>query len=162
MNEDEYEKIFTIDKSSKKYFYKLTQAIKFLLSKQRIIEAKHHFKELEILKPNSRDTMILGFNIATKTFDNKMAAKYDKLMVDSRKVNNKELNFKRIIYWLSTNEIDNAEICINYLLDECALTKDELLELYEIIKCEIDIECLNEKINKYAKRMGIKFIRKNN
>ncbi|CRL60052.1 hypothetical protein [Proteus vulgaris] len=85
MTEDEYEKIFTLDKSSKKYVLKLTSVIKLLMSKQRIIEAKYHFNELEELKPNSKDTMLLGFDIAIKTFDVKMAAKYDNLISTTKK-----------------------------------------------------------------------------
>nr|EHL6953310.1 hypothetical protein [Citrobacter freundii] len=75
MNELEYEKLFSFNKSSNKYKIELTKAIKFLLSKQRVIEAKHHFSELERINPNHKIVMELGFELGIKTFDMAMSAK---------------------------------------------------------------------------------------
>jgi hypothetical protein len=61
MLELEYKKIFSFNKSSEKYKIELTKAIKFLLSKKRVIEAKHHFFELEKINPNHKIVMDLGF-----------------------------------------------------------------------------------------------------
>ncbi|WP_368937689.1 hypothetical protein [Morganella morganii] len=153
MNEDEYEKIFTINKSSKNYFYKLTQAIKFLLSKQRIIEAKYHFNELEALKPNSRDTIELGYEIGTRTFDIERVSKYDELIEKIGKVSKKELCFKRMIFWISMNQFSKVESIFNYIIDNLELNDQDMKRLCQLCHEDINGVDLSKEIEIYIKKI---------
>lgn len=104
MNEIEYERFFSFNKLNSKYKIELTKAIKFLLSKKRVIEAKHHFFELEKINPNHKIVMELGFELGIKTFDREMSAKYHNLLNGNGKYNQHDLALKRIIYYLSIND----------------------------------------------------------
>ncbi|EBF2152788.1 hypothetical protein FZU01_11055 [Salmonella enterica subsp. enterica] len=156
MNELEYEKLFSFNKSSNKYKIELTKAIKFLLSKQRVIEAKHHFSELERINPNHKIVMELGFELGIKTFDMAMSAKYHNLLNDNNKYNQHDLALKRIIYYLSINDKKNASSNVVFLLDDMTLDKDRLLKLYNLIYHELNEEYLLVKANDVLKKRNLR------
>lgn len=159
MNELEYEKIFSFNKSSNKYKLELTKAIKFLLSKKRVIEAKHHFFELEKINPNHKIVMELGFELGIKTFDREMSVKYHNLLNENNKYNQHELAIKRIIYYLSINDKKNASSNVASLLDDMNLDKDRLLKLYNLIHYELNEECLLIKADDVLKKKNLRIIK---
>ncbi|HBX2615216.1 TPA: hypothetical protein MHU15_26300 [Klebsiella pneumoniae] len=159
MNELEYEKLFSFNKSSSKYKIALTKAIKFLLSKQRVIEAKHHFFELEKINTNHTIVMELGFEIGIKTFDRAMSVKYHNLLNESNKYNQHDLALKRIIYYLSINDEKNASSNVASLLDDMSLDKDRLLKLYNLIHYEINEEHLLVKADDVLKKKNLRIIK---
>ncbi len=159
MNELEYEKIFSFNKSSNKYKIELTKAIRFLLSKKRVIEAKHHFLELEKINPNHRIVMELGFELGIKTFDREMSIKYHNLLNENKKYNQYELALKRIIYRLSINDKKNASSDAASLLDDMSLDKDRLLKLYNLIHYELNEECLLIKADDVLKKKNLRIIK---
>ena len=156
MDELGYEKLFSFNKSSDKYKIELTKAIKFLLSKQRVIEAKHHFSELERINPNHKIVMELGFELGIKTFDRAMSAKYHNLLSDNNKYNQHDLALKRIIYYLSINDKENASSNVVFLLDDIKLDKDRLLKLYNLIHHELNEEYLLVKANDVLKKRNLR------
>ncbi|HIE5492817.1 TPA: hypothetical protein ACXNPO_005351 [Klebsiella pneumoniae] len=159
MNELEYEKFFSFNKSSDKYKIELTKAIKFLLSKQRVIEAKHHFFELEKINPNHKIVMELGFELGIKTFDREMSVKYHNLLNENKKYSQHEFALKRIIYHLSINDKKNASSDAASLLDDMSLDKDRLLKLYNLIHYELNEECLLIKADDVLKKKNLRIIK---
>lgn len=159
MNELEYERIFSFNKVSGKYKIELTKAIKFLLSKQRVIEAKHHFTELERISPNHKVVMELGFDIGIKTFDRGMVAKYHDLLEGCKKYNKHDLFLKRIVYWLSINAKNNADSDVKILLDDVSLDNGRLIDLYNIIHRELNEEHLIIKANDVLKKRNLRVVK---
>lgn len=160
MNELDYESFFSFSKDSSKYKIQLTKAIKFLLSKQRVIEAKHHFNELERINPNHSVVMDLGFEIGTKTFDREMVLKYHNLLEACKKYNKHDLFIKRITFWISINEISNSISDSEELLNDLTLDKVRLLELYRIINHEIKDENLIIMANTTLKKRKLRITRR--
>lgn len=156
MNELGYEKLFSFNKSSIKYKIELTKAIKLLLSKQRVMEAKHHFFELERINPTHKVVMELGFELGIKTFDRAMSAKYHNLLSDNNKYNQHDLTLKRIVYYLSINDEENASSNVHSLLDDTSLDNGRLLKLYNLIYLELKEEHLIIKINNVLKKKKLK------
>lgn len=152
MNESEYENVFNFNKASKKYKIILTDAIKFLLSRQRVIEAKYHFLELERIGGSGVTVMELGFDIGVKTFDKSMVIKYDGLLDKHKKYKKDNLEMKRLIFWISINSMDNAKVCIKELLNSTTLSNDTLLQLYNLIHREFQdkelVDCADSVIKK--------------
>lgn len=159
MNELEYERIFSFNKSSEKYKIALTNTIRFLLSKQRVIEAKHHFIELEKINTNHKIVMELGFDIGIKTFDREMVVKYHNLLEGCKKYNKHDLFLKRIIYWLSINATDKATSDVETLLDDVHLDNGRLLKLYNIIHRELSEEHLARKVDDVLKNRKLRVIK---
>ncbi|WP_233965133.1 hypothetical protein [Pectobacterium versatile] len=159
MNELEYEKFFSFNKESRKYKIELTKVIKFLLSKQRVIEAKYHFIELEKVNPNHVVVMALGFDIGVKTFDREMVVKYHDLLKACKKYNKHDLYIKMIIYWLSINRKDNASLDVKVLLDDVSLDNGRLIKLYNIIYHELNEENLIIKADDVFKKRNLRIIK---
>ncbi|WP_370430367.1 hypothetical protein [Klebsiella michiganensis] len=159
MNEIEYERFFSFNKLNSKYKIELTKAIKFLLSKKRVIEAKHHFFELEKINPNHKIVMELGFELGIKTFDREMSAKYHNLLNGNGKYNQHDLALKRIIYYLSINDKKNASSNVASLLDDMSLDKDRLLKLYNLIHYELNEEYLLIKADDVLKKKNLRIIK---
>ncbi|MFB2710743.1 hypothetical protein ACE1BU_07585 [Aeromonas veronii] len=159
MNEFEYERIFSFNKMSKKYKIELTKVIKFLLSKQRVIEAKHHFTELEKINPNHKVVMELGFDIGIKTFDREMVFKYHDLLEECKGYNKHDLLLKRIVYWLSINAKNNADSDVKILLDDVSLDNVRLIYLYNIIHRELNEEHLIIKANDVLKKRNLRVVK---
>lgn len=159
MNELEYERFFSFDKFSSKYKIQLTRAIKFLLSKQRVIEAKYHFLELERISPSHRVVMELGIELGIKTFDRVMFAKYHNLLIDNKKYNQHDLALKRIVYYLSINDKENSISNTASLLDDMSLNDDRLLKLYNMIYHELKEDSLLVKADDVLKKKKLRIIK---
>lgn len=159
MNEFEYEKLFTFNKVNRKYKIKLTDAVKFLLSKQRVIEAKYHFMELEKINPNHKVVMELGFDIGIKTFDRSMAIKYHNLLEECKEYNKHDFLLKRIVYWLSINQKEQAISDACAILDDIILDNDRFIRLYNIIHHELKDEYLIIKANNVLRKKNLKIVK---
>ena len=55
----------------KKYLKRLNDYINYLIKNGRILEAKHFFNKMQQARPNHIKTIVLGYELAIKTFDNK-------------------------------------------------------------------------------------------
>jgi len=98
-------------KSHKKHVKYLIVYINHLLDKERIIEAKFYFHKLQEVKPKYLKTIVLGYELAIKTFNNEDVLKYDKSLVKSSY--KKELLFNlRIKYYYSVNDKKNFETVV--------------------------------------------------
>lgn len=96
-----------------KYVKRLTTYINDLVSKGRIIEAKHFFCLLYEKKPSHDKTIRLGYSLSIASFDNVGVKKFDKKLYDSKPLDI-ELTWFRLKYYLSVNNRKHCE-------DSCAL-----------------------------------------
>jgi len=161
MKELKYEDFFSTNKSKNSYKKELTNIIKFLLQKKRIIEAKYHFSELEKINPNHLIVMELGLEIGIKTFDREMSIKYHNLLIKNNKYNQIDLAFKRINFYLSINNIENASSSVLSLMDEINLDNGSLLKLYNLIDSELDDKILINKADEILRKKKLRLIREN-
>lgn len=101
----------------KKYHKRLIDYINLLISKSRVIEAKHYFSILEYLKPSHHSVMRIGYFISISLFDKVGVEKYDRLFVMS-KTNEVEIFYFRLMYYLSVNNLKNCEDCSVFILSK--------------------------------------------
>lgn len=111
-------------KGNKKYAKRLTEYISFLVSKGRIIEAKHFFHDLYDYKPNHARTIRLGYSLSIASFDNEGVREFDRLLYDS-KPKDIELCWFRLKYYVSVNNRAACEEISEFLLSKTV--KDEFL-----------------------------------
>lgn len=116
MEEFEY-KYRSTPPESKKYVKRLTEFINSLMSNGKIIEAKHHFKNLYKAKPNHIKTIRIGYLLSIATFDNEGVIKFDKLLFDSRP-RDIEILWLQLKYYLSTSDQKGCEHCCKKLLSQ--------------------------------------------
>ena len=102
---------------NKKYAVRLTKFIEHLVSNGKIIEAKHHFRNLFEAKPNHARTIRLGYLLSIATFDNEGVRKFDGLLYGS-KPKDIEICWFRLKYYLSVNDYKNCEDCCTFLLSK--------------------------------------------
>lgn len=103
--------------NSKKYAVRLANYIDGLLSKGRVVEAKHYFKNLIRAKPNHLRTIKLGYSISISSFDNEGVRKFDNQLYQSRP-SEIELLWFRLKYYISVNDIRNVESHCEFLLSK--------------------------------------------
>lgn len=159
MDEIQYEKLFGMKICDKKSVKFITDAIIFLLSRQRIIEAKYHFKTLEKINPNHKIVMELGLDIGIKSLDFEMVEKYEAMLKKFNLIEKNCILLKRINYYLSINKENNAILLINKILDKPYQNNKELLSLANMINREIGEEnkkIIFEKINQILKKRNLK------
>lgn len=102
-------------KENKKYAKRLNEYIDFLISKGKIIEAKHFFHILNEHKPDHPRTIRLGYSLSIASFDNEGVRIFDRLLCES-KPKEVEIFLFRLKYYISVNNIKYIEESCVFLL----------------------------------------------
>jgi len=112
-------------KKNRKYVKRLSDFIRDLMDKGRIIESKYYFSELMGLKPDNIQTHVLGYKLSIKTFDNHGVSYFDKFL-HQQHYNEELLLCLRLQYYYSVNnEIEFSETAC-YILTKRSLGKESL------------------------------------
>ena len=117
-------------KGHKKYVKCLTEYINHLLSKGRVLEANYYFKELSSIKPDHIKSIMLGYMLSIKTFDNRMVSYFDKRLCEFNR--EEELICFRLQYYYSVGKRGLAEECALHLLSKKCLREDTFRVVSEI------------------------------
>lgn len=117
-------------KGNKKYAKRLTEYIDFLVSKGRILEAKHFFYKLYDCKPNHAKTIRLGYFLSIASFDNEGVRRFDRLLYDSRPEDS-ELCWFRLNYYISVNNRAACEEISGFLLSK-TVSGEYLNTIFEV------------------------------
>ncbi|RYV01908.1 hypothetical protein SOPP22_12165 [Shewanella sp. OPT22] len=141
----------------KKYIKRLNDYITTLLTNGRIIEAKYFFSELQTLSSEHKNTLLLGYKIAIKTFDSESILHYDKKLVDLD-YNFEELVWIRLQYYYSVNNRDGIVNCAQHLLSKSTKLETDKLQFFtDIILNNHELEVF-KAFNKYLYRVKLKVI----
>jgi effector-binding domain-containing protein len=134
-----------------KYKIRLTEYIKFLIQKEKFLEAKYFFNILYKIKNDHPITIRLGYSLSISLFDTEGVKKFDSLLYQS-KAPETELIYFRLKYYYSTNNYKNSAECCEILLSK-KLNKEQeqLTTIMEI--------CLNQQSYEIAKSL-IKYLSK--
>lgn len=112
---------------NKKYLKRLSDYVRELMIKGRIIEAKYYFSKLYALKPSHLKTQIIGYELAIKTFDNQSVLLFDKVLTD-QKYDEQSLLSQRLKYYYSVNNTKHFSELVQHFLSLKSM-KPETLEL---------------------------------
>lgn len=118
--------------SHKKYVKRLSEYISFLLKQGRILEAKHYFDELVKIKPNHKRTLVLGYELSIKNFDNEGVFNFDKQLI-GQKYNEQELLRLRLTYYYSVNNTKAFEQVAQYIFKNLSLKMDLLNKILPMV-----------------------------
>lgn len=121
--------------NSKKYTVRLTNYIDGLLSKGKVVEAKHYLKKLIEVKPNHLRTIKLGYSISISSFDSEGVRKFDSQLYQSRS-SEIDLLWFRLKYYISVNNIKDIESHCEFLLSK-KLNNEQLNTILDL--------CINSK-----------------
>lgn len=113
--EDIFYKYLVASPSSKNYPKRLTKIITFFISKGRFLEARFYLDQLEKTHSENIISIRLGYKLAIALFDNQRVIKYDNLLYLNRK-NELELEWYRLQYYYSVNNIPQIIGCLKFLL----------------------------------------------
>lgn len=136
--------------NSKRYAVRLTNYIDGLLSKGRVVEAKHYFKKLIEAKPNHHRTIKLGYTISISSFDNEGVRKFDSQLYQSRP-SKIEIFWFRLKYYISVNNIRYVESHCEFLLSQ-KLNREQLDTILDV--------CINSK-NYFIVRKLCSYLKRN-
>lgn len=106
-----------ISKRGPKLAKNLTSYIRFLMQNSHFIEAKFYHNQLLLIKPNHKESIILGYEIATHMLDIDSVLAFDKLLASS---NAKPLEQYRIQLYFACS-FGDADLC-RRILNELLLT----------------------------------------
>lgn len=129
--EDIADKYFNTDSSSRNYAKRLTKLITFLISKGRFIEARFYFNQLEKMNSKNIISICLGYKLAITLFDNDGVLKYDKLLYSNGK-SESELEWYRLQYYYSVNNIPQIIKCFKFLLSKHNLERDYIETILQV------------------------------
>ncbi len=101
----------------KKYLKRLNDYISYLIENGRILEAKYFFNEMQEAKPNHIKTIVQGYELAIKTFDNNSVVLFDRALYESKQDEEKLLTL-RLKYYYSVNNEKLFASLVEYLLFE--------------------------------------------
>jgi len=141
--------------SSKKYVKRLTDYINSLLLKGRLLEAKYYFDKLDETKPNSLKTIVLGYKLSIKLFDNYEVERFDKKLFDFNS-QGERLFLLRLQYYYSVNNKEKAEENASYLLSKKTLQSKDLQTIYEVCLYQSSYK-IALSLSRYMKRLHLKF-----
>lgn len=116
----------------KKYLKRLSDYVKYLSENGRILEAKYFFSEINKLKPNHIKTIILGYELAIKTFDNESVIFFDRALYDTE-VDKEILLVMRVKYYYSVNDEKEFTQLIEHLLFGFKVKKITLELIVELV-----------------------------
>lgn len=114
--DDVFKKYLETNSSSRNYAKNLTKLITFFISKGRFLEARFYLDQLEKTHSENIISIRLGYKLAITLFDNKRVIKYDNLLYINRKSDYLELEWYRLQYYYSVNNIPQIIGCIKFLL----------------------------------------------
>ncbi|QYJ86412.1 hypothetical protein K0I73_01205 [Shewanella mesophila] len=116
----------------KKYLKRLSEYIRYLIENGRILEAKHFFNKLQEVKPSHIKTIILGYELAIKTFDNESVVLFDRALYDSK--HDEELLLRmRLKYYYSVNNEKQFTDLVEYLLFERSIKTETFHLIGELV-----------------------------
>lgn len=112
---------------NKKYVKRLSEYISFLLKQGRVLEAKFYFDELNKIKPNHEKTLVFGYELSIKTFDNNGVLRFDTLLM-KHKYNEQKLLCLRLKYYYSVHNAKAFDQIVLHLFNYLPI-KAELLKI---------------------------------
>lgn len=116
----------------KKYLKRLSDYVKYLIEKGRILEAKYFFNKMQEVKPSHIKTIILGYELAIKTFDNESVVLFDRALYDSK--HDEELLLRmRLKYYYSVNNEKQFTDLVEYLLFERTIKTETFHLIGELV-----------------------------
>lgn len=130
--EDIFNKYLSVAPSNGNYAKKLTKLITFFISKGRFLEARFYLDQLEKTHSGNIISIRLGYKLAITLFDNKRVIKYDNLLYINRK-SDLELEWYRLQYYYSVNNIPQIIGCIKFLLLNNALDRLYMETILQIV-----------------------------
>lgn len=133
----------------KKYTKRLTQYINHLISKGRVLEAKHFFVLLNKEKPNHPTTIRLGYTLSIASFDTEGVRHFDKLLCGLQ-LSEIELMWFRLKFYLSVNNKIRCEECCIFLLSK--IIKKEYLHVIIEACLKLKIYAVAAELEKYLKK----------
>lgn len=119
-------------KENRKYVKRLSDFIRDLMDKGRIIESKYYFSELMELKPDHIQTHVLGYKLSIKTFDNHGVAYFDELLSQQR-YREELLLCLRLQYYYSVNDMSKFSESACYMLTKKNLDKESLETIFQLV-----------------------------
>lgn len=153
--DDVFEKYLSINSSSRNYAKILTKLIDLLTSVGRYLEARFYLDQLEKTHNGNIISICLGYKLAITLFDNQSVIKYDKLLYLKRK-NDFELEWYRLQYYYSVNNIPRIRESSKFLLSNSCLERDHIETIIEVVWNTHDYE-LTVMLHKYAIKNKISF-----
>ena len=111
----------------KKHVKRLSEYISFLLKQGRVLEANFYFEELNKIKPNHERTLVFGYELSIKTFDNEGVLRFDTLLM-KQKYNEQKLLYLRLKYYYSVHNTKAFDQIAQYMFKNLQL-KAELLKI---------------------------------
>ncbi|HHX8554620.1 TPA: hypothetical protein ACVO14_002406 [Vibrio alginolyticus] len=141
-------------KDHRKYLKRLSEYIRYLIENGRILEAKHFFNKLQEVKPSHIKTIILGYELAIKTFDNESVVLFDRALYDSK--HDEELLLRmRLKYYYSVNNEKQFTSLVEYLLFEKTIKTETFHLIGELIIAQNTYKPISTLVNylKSKKRM---------
>ncbi|MBF4397982.1 hypothetical protein, partial [Vibrio anguillarum] len=119
-------------KDHKKYLKRLSEYIGCLIENGRILEAKHFFNKMQEVKPSHIKTIVLGYELAIKTFDNESVVLFDRALYDSK--HDEELLLRmRLKYYYSVNNEKHFTGLVEYLLFERTIKTETFHLIGELV-----------------------------
>lgn len=116
----------------KKYLKRLNDFINYLIENGRILEAKHFFDEMQQSKPNHIKTIVQGYELAIKTFDNNSVVLFDRALYESKHDEEKLLTL-RLKYYYSVNNEKLFASLVDYLLFERVIKPKTFHRIGELV-----------------------------
>ena len=170
--DDVFEKFLVANPSSRNYAKKLTKLIDLLISKGRFLEARLYLDQLEKTHSGNRIPVCFGYKLAIALFDNKRVIHYDKLLILKR-INDFELEWYRLQYYYSVNNILRIRESSKFLLSNSCLERNHIETILEVICNTHDYELtvmfhrytikkkihLNDQMDKLIRNIVLKNLR---
>ncbi|MCG2574765.1 hypothetical protein LVY74_14550 [Acinetobacter sp. ME22] len=153
--ENIFHKYLITDLNSKNYAKNLTKLITFFISKGRFLEARFYLDQLEKTHSGNIISICLGYKLAITLFDNQSVIKYDKLLYLNRK-NDFELEWYRLQYYYSVNNIPRIRESSKFLLSNSCLERNHIETISEVVWNTHDYE-ITVMFHKYAIKNKIRF-----
>ncbi|MBF4247720.1 hypothetical protein EA004_22500, partial [Vibrio anguillarum] len=96
------------------------------------LEAKHFFNKMQEVKPSHIKTIVLGYELAIKTFDNESVVLFDRALYDSK--HDEELLLRmRLKYYYSVNNEKHFTGLVEYLLFERTIKTETFHLIGELV-----------------------------
>ena len=129
--ENIFQKYLITDLNSRSYAKNLTKLITFFISKERFLEARFYLDQLEKTHSGNIISIRLGYKLAIAIFDHKRVIYYDKLLFSKRK-DDFELEWYRLQYYYSVNNIPQIIKCFKFLLSKHNLERDYIETILQV------------------------------
>ncbi|WP_152693326.1 hypothetical protein [Franconibacter helveticus] len=121
---------FKTDKSHKKFIKRISNYVKSLMGRGRISEASYYFDILYELKGGNKDTNVLGYSLAIRSFDHNAVQRFDNYLVDF-KCDPKVILLLRLEYYYISSNLKKFTDVANSLLNDYKMNVDELKPVIE-------------------------------